>query len=150
MSNTNAPASVLQDIQAELEAARQLEQAHPEWANEGNLSSSMIEEALGIYFTNVTATAQVYATGTAGARWTEAVDLELTTTKTPAPGTSLTPSAIPSASPKLSAATPIPTASPEPAGPLGAVEIVVIIVTTSVLMIAIGALVYLGRMRRNP
>ena len=88
---------MIYQVTDQLEIAKELEQAHPEWVNEDDLTIGMVEDALSIYSAKATATAQVYATSTAGANQTEAATMIIPASMTPSPQPSLTPTGQPSA-----------------------------------------------------
>ena len=142
-------ADMIHQVQDQLETAKELEQAHPEWANEGDLTTSMVEDGLSIYFANVTATAEIYASGTAAVKQTEAATLREIPSVTPTTEPRLTLTVMPSASPEPSTSTPAPTLSSETRMQLDGVQIVVIIAAAAFTIVAIAGFVVLGRIRRK-
>ena len=142
-----ALSDMIPQVQNQLDFARELAQAHPEWANEGDLTIGMVEDALSIYSANVAITAQIYATGTACVNQTEAATLVIPPSMTPFTKPSLTPTVIPSASPKPFTSTPAPTPSSETKMQLDGVQVVVIIAAASITVVAIAAFMVLRHIR---
>ncbi len=142
-----ALSDMIPQVQNQSDIARELAQAHPEWANEGDLTIGMVEDALSIYSANVAITAQIYATDTAGVNQTEAATLVIPPSMTPFPKPSLTLTVIPSASPKPFTTTPAPTPSSETKMQLDGVQIVVIIVAAAITIVAIAAFMVLRHIR---
>ncbi len=114
MRSTNAPLDMMRYVQDELHVARDLEIAYPELVNEGNLSTGLLEDALSIYFGNVTATAEIGLSSTAWAYQTEVSALSLPISLTPTPQSSITPTVTPSPSSKPFSPTPVSSAIAEP------------------------------------
>jgi hypothetical protein len=94
MRDTNAPSEVVKLVQNELQIAKDLEQAHPEQANEGDPSTGLVEDAFSIYFSNATATAETSnaagATQTGASTWLSG--LSATSSPHPTKAASLLPS----------------------------------------------------------
>jgi hypothetical protein len=148
MPSTNAPSDVIQSIQVELQIAKDLEVTHPEWANEGNLSSVLLDDSLSIYFSNATATAVSAVSSTAVLKLTEAAGLKLTPSVTFTPEPSLTPSTIPSSSPRPSSPTPLVTAVIA-AGPVqGTWQYVIILMIVLVILLTIVGFLVLNRLHK--
>jgi hypothetical protein len=82
MGETNAPAEVMGSVQEHVRIARELEAAHPNLREQADISSSMLDDAMGVYFGNITATAVSGATHTAWAKETEISAMRLMPTLT--------------------------------------------------------------------
>ncbi len=149
MPGTNAPSEVMGFVQSELQTARDLEALHPDLVEEGGISSWLLEDALGVYYYDITATAEFDASSTAWANATEAAAKLLTPSVTPTPPPSLTPTIIPSLVPS-----PLPStlATPEIAHPdsvLGNGQGQVIIVTVGVIILVIVGYLVFKKLRGN-
>jgi hypothetical protein len=149
MRELNAPSDSMQFIQDELQTARDLENAHPELANDGPFSSLMLEDSLSIYLNNVAATLEASARSTASAGQTQEAALVMTPSETPSPSPSLTSTVIPSASPKPATSTTAATPSIDTGAPLDGVQIVVLVAACAITLVAIAGFVVLVRMRRK-
>jgi hypothetical protein len=82
MADTNAPSEVMGSVQEHVRIARELEAAHPNLREQADISSSMLDDAMGVYFGNITATAVSGATHTAWAKETEISAMRLMPTLT--------------------------------------------------------------------
>ena len=111
MVEKNAPAGLLQSVQAELQTAQALEAAHPAIQDEAGISRYLLlwlEDAVENYGYNpATATAEMAALGTQWAAQTA----QAAPTATPMPTVTLPPTATPPL------ATQLPTANPTPTPP---------------------------------
>lgn len=131
MRAKNAPPEVIQYVQEELQLARELEEAHPELAEETWVSSGMVEDVLSIYLYNdATATAEWAAMSTIWAQETAGAAGMRTPSATPAPERTPTPQPVPSTTPL-----PLPTLTPTPAVPAGSDGQIL-----TILLVAAGAL----------
>ncbi len=91
MNNVSAPSEVMGLVQEQLLLARELEAAHPDLAEQAQVSSMMVDDALNNYFYKITATAVSGATSTVEARQTENAAASPTPTSTPTPFATTTP-----------------------------------------------------------
>jgi hypothetical protein len=142
MTDTNAPSEVMGFVQEQLRIARELETAHPNLAEQADISSWLLEDALNVYFYDITATAVSGATSTGWARETETAALLVTPSETSTPEPSFTSTMLPSKTPE-----PLPSitatmivAQPENFSRLGQNELLIIVIIVVVLVI-IGYLV---------
>ena len=108
IGDVNEALDMVQQVRDQLETAKELAQAHPEWANEINLTAGMVEDNLNTYLADLTATPELSASDTLGADGTEIATLRAIPSETPTMIPSLTSTVMPSASPKPS--TSLPTA----------------------------------------
>jgi hypothetical protein len=137
MIDTNAPSEVMGFVQEELRIARELEIAHPNLAEQADISSWMLEDSLNMYFDNITTTAVFAATSTGWARETEAAAMMSIPSETLSPEPSLTsitpPSKTPQPLPSISA-TPVVT-EPENMSSIARNETFIVVVIVIVLII---------------
>lgn len=152
MRSVDIPPEVMQFLQDELQLAQELETLHPELADENNLTSWWLVDALDLYNYYVTATAQAVSTTTASDNQTESAALILTPMATPAHPSTFNPTAQPPLSPSLQPLLPTPTiaTTAEPESVLGGNQLELILAVAAVVIILFVAL-YLGRrgLRRN-
>ena len=106
MKDTNAPSEVMGYVQEQLRISRELETAHPNLAEQGGLSSFLLENSLNVYFFNITATANSGATSTGWARETETAAFTPTPSDTPTPQSSLSAPIHPTRTPEPLSPTP--------------------------------------------
>jgi hypothetical protein len=150
MMELNAPSEVMGLVQEELRIARELEIAHPNLAEQAQISSSILEDSLNNYFYKITATADSAPTRTAWAKQTEAAVLTSASSSTPTLQPSPTATFLPSETPEPLALAPTAPAALQPGGttstalPAGLILVVEIIVFTIV-----GFIVY-RRLLRKP
>ncbi len=150
MADTNAPSEVMGAVQEHLRIARELEAAHPNLAEQSDISSWMLDDSMSMYFDHITATAISGATSTAWARETQAAALLLIQSSTPSPHPSMTATLLPSRTPGPLPPTQTAPAAPHPADnnasslPTGLILVVEIIIFSIV-----GFIVY-RRLLRNP
>jgi hypothetical protein len=91
MRDLNTPSEVMGLVQEELRIARELEAAHPNLAEQSEISSMIVDDALNNYFYKITATAIASATSATSARQTENAAASPTPTDTPTPVSTVTP-----------------------------------------------------------
>jgi hypothetical protein len=146
MTTVNAPSEVMGLVQEELRIARELEAAHPDLAEQSDISSWMLDDSLSIYFTNITSTAVSGAMSTDWARGTETAAFLLIPSVTPTPEPSPTSATLPSPTPRPSSPTPATPAvtQSENLSRLGQNELIIIVVIVIVLVI-VGYLVIKGK-----
>jgi hypothetical protein len=146
MTDINAPSEVMGLVQEELRIAKELEAAHPDLAEQSDISSWMLDDSLSIYFTNITSTAVSGAMSTDWARETETAAFLLIPSVTPTPEPSPTSATLPSPTPRPSSPTPATPAvtQSENLSHLGQNELIIIVVIVIVLVI-VGYLVIKGK-----
>ncbi len=147
IANPEVFSDMIPQVRDQLEIAKELEQAHPEWANEGDLTIGMVEDGLNIYSANVTATAQAYVTGIPGATQAEAAASVIPPSLTPSPEPSLTPTVVPSVSLKPATPTDTPVSPLAPKDNSTHGQSVIIIVATSVIILTIAGFLLFNRIR---
>jgi hypothetical protein len=146
MDNVSAPSEVMGLVQEQLLLARQLESAHPNLAEQAQVSSMMVDDALNNYFYKITATAITGGTATAQARQTEAaVTPTITDTPTPFPTATSVPGASYTPYPPPVTPTVLPTAQPAASTVPGGLVLVIEIVIFAI----VGLLVYRFLVRRQ-
>jgi hypothetical protein len=151
MGDKNAPPEILQTVQDELQIARDLEQAHPELVNERNLTTTLLEDALYIYFYNdATATAETaIARDTATVRAAPAASLSVSSAA-PSTHPTTTPSHVPTPSqrPALPASSALPTQASGDGLSKGQSVIILPIVVVAAIFI-LGYLILRSYLRRT-
>jgi hypothetical protein len=150
MTDTNAPSEVMGLVQEELRIARELETAHPNLAEQADISSWMLEDSLYMYFDHITATAVSGATSTGWARETEAAALLSTPSETPSPEPSLTSTTLPSMTPEPLPSTPTIPVVTQPQSDAGTGLNMAIIIAAEVIILAIVAFLVYRRLLRKP
>jgi len=150
MAETNAPSEVMGSVQEHLRIARELEAAHPNLAEQSDISSSMLDDSMYMYFDHITATAISGATGTAFAKETEISAMRLMPTLTPTPEAGLLATAFPSKTPEPVPPTPAsPSAVPSDGASGTGLPTGYILVVEIIIFAIVGFMVY-RRLLRKP
>ena len=144
MADLNAPSEVMGFVQEQLRIARELETAHPDLAEQGGLSSILLEDSMNVYFSNITATAISMATSTSSARETEAA--APTPSDTPTSQPSLTATALPTKTAETLPPTPTLPAGAQPGSDLPPGGILVV---EALIFAIVGAIVYWRLLRKR-
>jgi hypothetical protein len=142
MMEVNAPSQVMGLVQEELRMARELELAHPNLAEQADISSSILDDSLQNYFYKITATAESGATSTGWAKETEAATLKLAESRTPTPQPSLTATLLPSETTESQVLTPTETATLQPGGSTNTLPGGLILVVEIIVFTIVGFIVY--------
>jgi hypothetical protein len=150
MTDTNAPSEVMGAVQEHLRIARELEVAHPNLAEQSEISSWMLDDSMYMYFDHITATAVSGATSTAWARETKAAVLLLVPSSTPSPHPGLTTTMLPSRTSEPLPSIPTTPAAPQSADNTGsALPTGVLLVVEIIVFSIVGFIVY-RRLLRKP
>jgi hypothetical protein len=150
MKEVSAPSEVMGAVQEHLRLARELEAAHPNLAEQAEISSSLLDDVMLMYFDHITATAVSGATGTSWARETEISSMRLMPTLTPTAEVGLVKTATPSKTPLPLPATPI-NAEETPSESTGVQSLPrgTILVIEIVIFALVGGLVYFRLLRKR-
>jgi hypothetical protein len=150
MTDTNAPSEVMGAVQEHLRIARELEAAHPNLAEQSEISSWMLDDSMYMYFDHITATPVSGATSTAWARETEAAVLLVVPSSTPSPHPGLTTTMLPSRTSEPLPSIPTTPAAPQSADNTGsALPTGVLLVVEIIVFSIVGFIVY-RRLLRKP
>lgn len=150
MMEVNAPSEVMGLVQEELRIARELEIAHPNLAEQAQISSALLDDSLNNYFYKITATAESAATSTAWAKETEAAAPTSAHSSTPTAQPSPTAMLLPSETPEPLALTPTATATLQPGGTTGTTIPGGLILVVEIIVFAIVGFIVYRRLLRKP
>jgi hypothetical protein len=149
MMEVNAPSEVMGLVQEELRIARELEIAHPNLAEQAQISSSILDDSLNNYFYKITATADSAATSTGWAKETEVAAVTSVPSSTPTPQPSLTATILAPRTPEPLALTPTATAALQPEATTNTLQTGIILVVEIIVFAIVGFIVY-RRLLRKP
>jgi hypothetical protein len=144
---SDAPPSIIASIHEYLELAKELEQAHPEWVNEINLTAGMVEDDLHVYLTKLTATPELSASSTASVSQTKVATLQVIHSETPTVKPSLVSTLMPSSLPKRSTSITTATSSNVTNSQSGGDHSIITIAVAVTIIVAIAAFVVLRSIR---
>jgi len=142
-----ALSDMIPQVQNQLDIAKELEQAHPEWANEINLTAGMVEDNLHTYLANLTATPEISLSSTASVSQTKVATLQAIPANISTTKPSLTSTLMPSISPKLSTSIPTSTSSNVTSSQLDGDHSIVFIAAAAIIIVAIAAVMVLRHIR---